>query len=137
MGSLVSFVEGGGQGVSNSFFKGSGGKVNDAVFGPGEITSLVNREGKLIGVNKRDNIVLSTNQIQKIDDTSLNTKSTTSPSSTGNYDALFAKMEQFISAMEANKDKPIVIENNTTLSVDGDKLAEVTERNFRNKKVRS
>jgi hypothetical protein len=139
MGSLVSFVEGGGQGVSNSFFKGSGGKpdVDDAIFGPGEITSLVNREGKLISVNKRDNIVLSTNQIQKIDDTSLNTKSTASPSSTGNYDALFAKMEQFISAMEANKDKPIVIENNTTLSVDGDKLAEVTERNFRNKKVRS
>jgi len=133
MGSLVSFVEGGGQGVSNSFFggvtKGKDGIVQaqDGELNPngGPVVSTF-QKGQLTPVMqgiKEDNVYLTTNKPQ--------------PASTGDYDALFAKMEQFISAMEANKDKPIVIENNTTLSVDGDKLAEVTERNFRNKKVRS
>jgi hypothetical protein len=133
MGSLVSFVEGGGQGVSNSFFggvtKGKDGIVQaqDGELNPngGPVVSTF-QKGQLTPVMqgiKEDNVYLTTNKPIS--------------SSTGNYDALFAKMEQFISVMEANKDKPIVIENNTTLSVDGDKLAEVTERNFRNKKVRS
>jgi hypothetical protein len=128
MGSLVAFVEGGGQGVSDSFFKGAGGKVvDDAIFGPGEITSLVDKEGNFVGINKNDNVVLSTNKPEIMSapisqPSSLNITNQTA-SSTGNYDALFAKIEQFISAAEANKDKPIVIENNTTLTLDGKEVA--------------
>ena len=130
MGSLVSFVEGGGQGVSNSFFKGSTGVANDMVSLPGASRMFTGPEGT-ININDKDTIIAGTNLFGESTlpvEKSLEGK---------HFEKFLEKMNEMIQASKTQKpdsQSPIVIQNVTTL--DGKVVASNTETVFKNNKVR-
>jgi hypothetical protein len=117
MGSLVSFVEGKGQGVSDSFFKGSTGNNGfgrDIKFSRGEVKSVTLYNGKNIGIDPGDEGVFGTSmqvategQLKLNKPTQNTTTSSTVVQDNTNMMVVLKKIEELL---VSNADKKIVVD---------------------------
>lgn len=128
MGSLVSFVEGGGEGVSNSFLKGA---TAPKFAEGGIITKRI--DNATIGEAGPEAVIPLESPIGK-EILNVNPKSTSSTNTTVEYSALLEEFREFRKMMASNKDQPIVI--NTQLNLDGEVVAKNTEEKLRTRRQR-
>jgi hypothetical protein len=131
MGSLVSFVEGGGQGVSDKFFKGATGKVDDMISLPGTNRMFTGPEGT-VNINDKDTVIAGTNLFGE---STLPVEKTPPPQSINNEANIREMANMIVNAILSKESStPIIIENITKL--DGEVVAKNTEERFRKRQTK-